>query len=346
MTKKERVLCAINHKEADRIPKGELAIDTTLVNSLLNKEYPHDYFNLERDVEVRDLLNMDIINLGEWPCEELGEGNKKYRSIYGEEYIFNGKSKHIVKPGIIDITQAAKYPVPDIKKCNGEIIGKYSKNADLFIMAQIGGPISMINEMLGMEEYFIYSMVNTKEIIILAEKIMEYEINKAKLFIDKGADTILIADDMAYNTGTFLNPELMRKVAFPFYKQAVKEIKRHKNIPVFLHTDGYIMNVMEDIVECGFDGLQSLQPSAGMDIEKVKKQYGDTLCLMGNIDLDRILSFATPQEVADNVKRTIDIAAPGGGFILSSCNILVDVIPPQNALAMYKAAHEYGVYRK
>lgn len=349
MTKKERVLCAINHKEADRIPKGELSIDTTLVNRLLNKEYPSDCFHLERDVQVRSLLNMDIINLGEWPCEELGEdgeGNKKFRSIYGEDYIFNGKSKHIVKPGIIDIEKAAEYPVPDIKKCSGKIIEQYSKHTDLFIMAQIGGPISMINEMIGMEDYFIYSMVNTNEIIILAEKIMEYEINKAKLFIDKGADAILIADDMAYNTGTFLQPELMRKIAFPFYKQAIKEIKRHKNIPVFLHTDGYIMSVMDDIVECGFDGLHSLQPSAGMDIAKVKKQYGDTLCLMGNIDLDYILSFGTPQEVIDNVKKTIDIAAPGGGFILSSCNILVDVIPPQNAMAMYKTAQEYGVYNK
>ena len=348
MTKKERVLKAIQHKEPDRIPKGELYIDPGLSNKLLGKEYPLDYFNLQRDLEVRKLLCIDIINLGEWPSEEIGideNGNKRFRSIYGEEYIFNGKSKHIVKPPFGDIEDANRYAVPDIKKCTGKIIEEYVSNTDMFVMAQIGGPISMINEMLGMEDYLVYCMTNVNEIISIGEKIMEYEIAKAKLFIDKKADAILIADDMAFNSGTLFHPDLMRKVAFPFYTQAIKEIKKYKDVSVFLHSDGNIMKVMDDIVESGFDGLQSLQPSAGMDIAKIKKCYGDVLCLMGNIVLDYIMTFASPAEVEETVKKTIDIAAPGGGFILSTCNILVDIIPPENALCMYRTGHEYGVYK-
>lgn len=349
MNKKERVNAAINHKEADRVPKGELYIDPGLSNKLLGKAYPIDFFNFQRDIEVRNLLNIDIINLGEWPSEEIGideKGNKRYRSIYGEEYIFSGKSKHVIKPPFKDIEDVDKYPVPEIKKCTGQIIKSYASNTDLFIMAQIGGPISMINEMIGMEDYLVYCMTNTYEIFTLAEKIMEYEIAKAKLFIDNKADAILIGDDMAFNSGTFFQPELMRKIAFPFYKQAIAEIKKYKDVPVFLHTDGNIMKVMDDIVKAGFDGLQSIQPSAGMDIARIKKDYGDALCLMGNIDLDYIMTFASSAEVEDTVKKTIDIAAPGGGFILSTCNILVDIIPPENALAMYGTAHEYGRYKK
>jgi uroporphyrinogen decarboxylase len=349
MTKKERVLKAIHHKEADRIPKGELYIDPGLSNKLLNKDYPLDYFHLQRDLEVRNLLNIDLINLGEWPSEEIGtdsSGNRRFRSIYGEEYVFNGKSKHIVKPPFEDIEDVSGYSVPDIKKCTGKIIEEYAANTDMFIMAQVGGPISMINEMVGMEDYFVYCMTNTDEIIAPGEKIMEYEIAKAKLFIDKKADAILIADDMAFNSGTFFQPELLRRIAFPFYRQAIKEIKKYKDVPVFLHTDGNIMKVMDDIVEAGFDGLQSLQPSAGMDIARIKKDYGDKLCLMGNIDLDYIMTFASPAEVEDTVKKTTDAAASGGGFILSTCNILVDIIPPENALTMYNTANEYGVYKK
>ena len=349
MNKKERVYASIRHMEPDRVPKGELYIDPSLANKLLGKEYPLDYFHLQRDLEVRELLNIDIINLGEWPSEEIGtdeNGYKKYKSVYGEEYVFNGKSKHVVKPPFDDIEDVDKYPIPDIKKCTGEIIEEYASNTDMFIMAQIGGPISMLNEMIGMEDYLVYCLTNTEEIITLGEKIMEYEIAKAKLFIDKKADGILIADDMAFNSGTFFNPELMRKIAFPLYKHAIKEIKKHKDVPVLLHTDGNIMKVMDDIVESGFDGLQSIQPSAGMDIAKVKKDYGDKLCLMGNIDLDYVMTFAPPEEVEEVVKNTIDIAAPGGGFIISTCNILVDVIPPENALAMYRTAEQYGVYNK
>ena len=133
---------------------------------------------------------------------------------------------------------------------------------------------------------------------------------------------------------------------YPFYKTAIKDIKKHKNIPVFFHSDGDLRKVMDRIVEVGFDGIHSLQPSAGMDIANIKRDYGDVLCLIGNIDLDYVLTFAQPQEVEETVKRTIDVAAPGGGYILSTCNTLIDSIPPENVLAMYKTAHEYGVYEK
>jgi uroporphyrinogen decarboxylase len=112
-----------------------------------------------------------------------------------------------------------------------------------------------------------------------------------------------------------------------------------------MHTDGNINACLGLIADCGFDGIQSLQPSAGMDIAKVKKEFGGRLCLMGNIDLDRIMTLATPEEVAETVKRTMDIAAPGGGFILSTCNILIDAVKPENALAMYRTAEEYGTRR-
>ena len=198
----------------------------------------------------------------------------------------------------------------------------------------------MLNEAIPMDDYMVYCLTNTAEIKYLGERVLEYEIAKAKIFIDNGADGILIADDMAFNTGTFLPPYIMREMAFPIYKEMIKQIKEYKDLPVFLHTDGQIMDVMDDIVECGFDGIQSLQPSAGMDIAEVKEKYGDKLCLWGNIDLDYILCFAPENEVRENVRKTIKIAGKNSGFILSSCNILVDVIPPENVLAMYDEANK------
>ena len=174
---------------------------------------------------------------------------------------------------------------------------------------------------------------------------MEFEVAKAKLFLDSGADAVLIADDIAFNSGVFLPPNIMDEVIYPRYKEAVAEIRRYRDVPVFFHSDGDLNKVMDNIVECGFDGLQSLQPSAGMDIGRIKKEYGETLCLMGNIDLDYVMTRGTPTEVADTVKATIDMAAPGGGYILSTCNTLIDSIPLENALAMYRIADSYTGYR-
>lgn len=347
MTKRERVLKAIQHKEGDRIPKGETWIEGSLANKLLGTNFPMDYQYTERDLKIRELLNIDLINLGDWPSEEIGvdsHGNKVFKSIYGYEFA-SGKSKHVTKLAIDDIEDADKYQIPDIKKVSGKIITDFKNNTDLFVMGQVGGPVSMLNEMFPMEDYMVYCLTNTKEMKILGEKVMEFEIAKAKLFLDSGADAIFFADDIAFNSGTLLPPHVMEEIVYPFYSEAVKEIKKYKQVPIIFHSDGDLRKVMNKIVEAGFDGIQSLQPSANMDIAQIKKEYGEALCLMGNIDLDYVLTFATPKEVEDVVKRTIDIAAPGGGFILSSCNTFIDAIKPENALAMYQTAHNYGVYK-
>ena len=121
----------------------------------------------------------------------------------------------------------------------------------------------------------------------------------------------------------------------------IEEIKRYRDVPVFLHSDGNLNCILESIVGCGFDGLQSLQPSAGMDIGTIKNRFGGELCLMGNIDVDHLLPFGTEEQVRVNVLDTIRQAAPGGGYILSSCNVLTSAIPSVNTLAMYEAAEDY-----
>ena len=136
----------------------------------------------------------------------------------------------------------------------------------------------------------------------------------------------------------------MRRHYFPLLRREVELIKRHKDVTVFFHSDGNLNAVFAEIVDCGFDGVHSLQPSVGMDIGRIKCKYGGRICLMGNMDLNELLPFGSPEEVEDATRRTIKIAAPGGGFILSTCNTLMRTIPPENALAMYRAAEEHGYY--
>ena len=118
----------------------------------------------------------------------------------------------------------------------------------------------------------------------------------------------------------------------------MREIKAYKDVPVFAHSDGDLNSVMHKYVELGFDGIQSLQPSANMDIAQIKREYGDQLCLWGNIDLNYVMCFASPEEVKRVVQEIISIAGDNGGFILSTCNSMVDCIPPENVLAMMEAA--------
>lgn len=343
MTHKERVLAAIAHKQSDRVPKGEVYIEPAIANRLLGGGYPLDFQCFERDIALRTLLHMDLINVGDWPSEKVGtddRGRTLYRSNYGYEYV-QDVSKHIVRPPIEDIEDADAYVKPDIRKVDPTLIRRCAQESDLFVMAQIGGPVSMLDEMFDMEDYMVYCMTNPDEIIRITEKVIAYEIEKAKLFIDNGADGILMADDLAFNSGTLLPPRMMERLVFPYYKQIVREIKAYRDVPVFAHSDGNLNAIVEKYVECGFDGLQSLQPSAGMDIARLKEDYGDQLCLWGNLDLDQLMCFGTPDEVREATKRTMDIAYRRGGFILSTCNTMIDAIPTENVWAMIEASDAF-----
>lgn len=346
MTKRERVYNALAHKPVDKIPKGEISISPALANKVLGGGYSEDFMDFDREKAVHELLKMDFVNVGDWPSERVGtteDGKAIFQSNYGEKYIDNGISKHMIELPFEDIEDSDDYQTPDISKVSGDLIRRFAEETDFFVFAQIGGPISMVNELIGMEDYMVYSLTNTEEIAELARKIMIYEVQKAKLFIDNGANGILLADDMAFNTGLLLPPYIMEEVAFPFYESMIREIKAYKDVPIVLHTDGNINMVLDRIVELGFDGIQSLQPSAGMDIKEVKEKYGDKLCLIGNIDLDYIMTFAPVEEVKQNVEETIRVAAKGSGFILSTCNTLVDIIPAENAFAMYETAEEFNM---
>jgi uroporphyrinogen decarboxylase len=335
------------HREPDRVPMGEISIEAGFANRLLGTSFPGDYQHYERDRKVRERLQMDYVNMGDWPVSDLGldeRGYRIFRSAYGDEYAMAGHSRHIVKPLIPSMDEARGYRIPDPGQVTGELVRAFAADGDMFVFGQIGGPVTILDESLGMEEYMIAALESTDEIQCLSEKVMLFEAEKAKVLLDAGADAILVGDDIAFNAGPFLPPRVMRQVAYPLYRWLIGEIKRHRDVRVLLHSDGRLTPIMDEIVACGFEGLHSLQPSAGMDIAEIKRRYGDSLALIGNIDLDYVMTLASPAEVERIVKTTIDAAAPGGGYILSTCNALIDSVPPANALAMYETGRRYGVY--
>ena len=98
-------------------------------------------------------------------------------------------------------------------------------------------------------------------------------------------------------------------------------------------------------MEAGIDGLNPIDPSAGMDIGLIKQKYGEKLILVGNVDGSRILPFGTPDEVREEVASVISKASPGGGHLIQcGCGELMPDVPLENALAYFDAVREFGKY--
>jgi uroporphyrinogen decarboxylase len=114
---------------------------------------------------------------------------------------------------------------------------------------------------------------------------------------------------------------------------------------VIIHTCGSSSWVYEDFIEMGFTGVDTLQPeAANMSPEYLKRTFGGRLAFHGCISTAGPVAYGTVDEVVEDVRRTLEIMMPGGGYCLSPTHALQDNSPTENVVAMYDAAHRYGVY--
>ena len=177
----------------------------------------------------------------------------------------------------------------------------------------------------------------------IIEKVFDYQIGIVRRFIELGVDLITEGDDLADSKGPMFSPKILREFFFPYIKKFVHECDSH-SIPVMKHSDGNLYPILDELIELGIDGLHPIEPSV-MDLERVKQLYGDRIFLRGNVDCVHILPYGSEEDVRHEVRRCIDAAAKGGGFILSDSNSLHSNVKTENIKAMVHEARTYGRYR-
>ena len=164
--------------------------------------------------------------------------------------------------------------------------------------------------------------------------------------VGKHVDVIEVADDLGTQDALWMSPEMYRKHVKPYHAKFYQFVKQKCDCHLLMHSDGSLYPIIPDLIEIGVDILNPIQYTAkDMELIKLKKDFGDDLCFWGaGMDTQTILPFGTPQEVADEVKRNIDILAPGGGFIFASVHNITEGVPTENIIAAYQTAAEYGKY--
>jgi uroporphyrinogen decarboxylase len=104
------------------------------------------------------------------------------------------------------------------------------------------------------------------------------------------------------------------------------------------------MDVLDDMIEAGIDGLNPIEPIAGMDIGLLKRRYGKNLILVGNVDCSQVLPLGTVEEVIGAAKECLRLAGHGGGLFIGSSSEIVPATPVENILAFYEACRTWGTY--
>lgn len=166
----------------------------------------------------------------------------------------------------------------------------------------------------------------------------------ARAWVGFDPPAYMYGDDIAYKHGLMVSPLFLREEWLPRVGKVIRPVKR-KGIKALFHSDGNLWGFIDDLIEAGFEGLNPLEPIAGMTVGEVKRKYGDRLVLLGGIDCSQVLPLGSPQDVEKAVAEAVREGAPGSGYCLGSSSEIRAGTPLINAVTMYKRAAEYGRYK-
>ncbi len=382
MTGKERMIAALEHREPDRVPVGEMGIDYPVIEQVLGRETFYRAKTKERRAiwagrrrEVVNSQKQDLVDLVlalEWdfvPVFLTYSDKVDYRPArFIDEHTWEDTEGNIwqesAEIGDALCTKPREITRQDIQRLLEEPLAIDESQFELVrhVVEQLGdthfiiargwhsppswtdGTFPAPGEGLNMRmDDFILRMVEDPQFIHdLLDAYTWRAIEYGKALIKEGADAVQINADYCYNQGPWVSPRLFRQFILPRMKKHCEAFHREGSY-VLKHTDGNSWLLLDMMVEAGIDGLHGIQPSIGMDINKLKEKYGQKIALFGAVDCDTLVR-GSPTDIESEVEYCLKYGAPGGGFVLTSSNSIQAGSKYENYLAMLKIAREKGVY--
>jgi len=163
----------------------------------------------------------------------------------------------------------------------------------------------------------------------------------AKKYVELGAHVIGLGGDLASDKGPMISPKHYHEFIMP---QIRKQADALHESGVFVNntSDGDLWPIMDDfLIETHVDGFGEIDIAAGMDLVRLKKEYGDRICFVGNLDIRWTFTRGTPDDCRKAMIRCIKEGWGNGGHVICTSNLVHKDVKPDNYLAAVDAYHKY-----
>jgi len=301
----------------------------------------------------RGKVGFTAISLADKPGghELFDEYGTTWKKAHGYDY---APVKFPLKNATISELKAYKnFPDPYNK---GRIKGmreeaKYlHENTDYAILADImcGGPFEQSLFLRGYSDFLMDLLTNQAFAETLLQKITEIDIGMWDSQLSQVGDYVDIVcqgDDLGMQTGLQISPDLYRKFVKPCHKKLYSFIRSKTNAKIWMHSCGSIPEIIPDLIEVGVDIINPVQTGArGMELKRLKKEFGkDVTFWGGGIDV-QMLPFLTPGKIREHIKEALNIMAPGGGYIFAATHNILPETSGENTNAVFMAAKEFAAF--
>jgi uroporphyrinogen decarboxylase len=336
----------LRSKEPDYVPLGDISVHPMIKEGFLGRpirsledevafwcQAGYDYVPIEQGLHLTDVIRKQSMHQIE--ANYAVDTNEKQTRSWATE----GKGLITTRAEF----EAFRWPDPDaLDYSMFEKVGALLP-FKVKVIAQLGKIFSCVWWLMGIEGLSMALADEPDLVPRVFEKVGKFQFRVFEnLLCFDSVGAIWHADDIAFSTQLMVSPRILRDHLFPWYKEMNRIAHQKERLTVY-HSDGALQAVMEDIIDCGFDGLNPIEPKA-MDIKEIKRKYGSRISLLGNIDLIYTLTRGTPDEVRAEVRQRIHDLAPGGGYAVASANSIPEYVPLANFNAMREATFDYGKY--
>jgi uroporphyrinogen decarboxylase len=348
MERKERFMTALNLGEPDRLPMFDFLFQQPLYEALIG--HRPEAYNGRDAVACALALEHD----GVW-LPFGGFSGFQPRMLSADTYVDEWGTTFRKNPASWPIDAPVEYPIksrqdlahyrapdPTLPGRDAEIVAaREMDTGGLALLGGVGGPFCTAWMLMGYEQ-ICASLYDDPDLLTSVLNIaLEYQKEAARRSVAAGCDAMWVSEDLGFRHQGFCNLDHFRRYLLPPLAELIEHVAS-LGVPVLLHSCGHIKAYLDDLAQTRISAIHPLQRTAGMDLREVKGKYGKRFCIIGNIDSSRTLPYGTPEEVAAEVREAIEIAAPGGGYVLASDHSLHDGIPIGNILEMRRAGLEYG----
>jgi uroporphyrinogen decarboxylase len=380
LTHRERVMRAVDHRMPDRVP---LDLGGTLTSTIARGAYERLLQHLHLDGETRIirrwaaavqpderlLRHFDIDTRMVAPrCDEGWNEYWRITPVPGRPGAYRDEWGAVwTKPetgpafisdhplaGAITAEDLERYPWPDPEDPERyaglkEQARTLKEETDFAVIGVFPRPVVSLSQFLrGYDHFFLDMGLNRPVLESLMDRILEVDLGIGRRIlteIGQYVDLMFVHDDLATQRSLMFSPDHYRRIVKPRHRQICNLIKTRSDAKIIFHTDGAVFPILEDLVEIGVDALNPVQTSAqGMEPDRLQEAFGDRLCFWGAVESQRLLPHGTLGEVRAGVKDLIEALGKGGNCVLAAVHNIQDDVPPQNIVAMFEAAKEYGRY--
>ncbi|MFC1959325.1 uroporphyrinogen decarboxylase family protein [Chloroflexota bacterium] len=376
MTSRQRVLAALNHQEPDRVPTalggGPYGFVDALYFKLL-KQFdlgePVAPFRTGHNISYMDdrvLEQLGVDTRYVWPGASPSSPSQQtadpdtFLDGFGQvwkralPYYYADTGILTTASSINDIDRIVTWPDTTDPRWTAGVADRARQlraDTDAFIVARMvmsHGVFQAACDLRGVAEFMMDMVLNEAFARHLIKRITDTIDGLLQGYLAAAGDNIdmieLPGDDYAANENLLISPQMFEQFIKPSLKQLITTVKTHNpELKIMLHSDGCVEKLLPQFIELGIDVVHPLEPVPAMDLTAIKAAYGDKLTFLGSIDISHAMPGSRADVSAEAQERIAQLA-PGGGYILAPANHLQADVPPENVIALFEAARQYGTY--